>query len=160
MLYFIITFLIVFLSTSIPPSSNFIYQRTGNLPALWKEKIYFQVRSQTHMELGTPSSLTYRPSYSSFPEGVSRLTRKLAPNPRPPVPEMVCTVTYWRREVSGQWGAAPPLRAHNLPKLRSSPQRGTHSQTPPFFPWSRGHPSKWDGNKRTALFSFHFLRDR
>jgi hypothetical protein len=55
---------------------------------LWKEETYFWAIHQIHkgQEPLSPSA------------GVSRLTRKLAPILKAPVPEMVCTVTNCRKD--------------------------------------------------------------
>ena len=94
-----------------------------------RENLFPGQKSNTY-GVGNPIIPNLQTVLLLFHEGVSRLTRKLAPILKAPVPEMVCTVTYWRREVSGQWRAAVSLWAHDLPNLSSGPQRGTVQSVP------------------------------
>lgn len=55
-----------------------------------------------------------------FADDISRLTRKLAPILKAPVPEMVCTVTYCGRDTRS-------VRHHSP----SSTERGIEAGTPP-----------------------------
>lgn len=149
------------LSTSIPPLLKLYFSENRKSSSLVERGNLLPGQKPNTYTVGNPITPNLQTVLQPFPEGVPRLTRKLAPIRKAPVPEMVCTVTYWSREASGQWGAPLSRRAHDLTNPSSSPQRGSVQPVPSFFR-SRGHPSKWRfGTKRMALlFSFHFLRDR
>lgn len=130
-LYFtIISSLLFFPSTSIPPLLKLHVSENRKSSSLVERENLLPGQKSNTYGVGNPIIPNLQTILQLFPEGVSRLTRKLAPILKAPVPEMVCTVTYWRREASGQWGAALSPRAHNLPKLRPSPQRGTVQSVP------------------------------